>query len=199
MTEAEQRVLGSVSIEEPWALVEAFSGIVREHPEEVNRAGRLIAERLRAHGVPVTCMSRASISAFRGRASVQLGDRTACEQSRPRSRRPRRRAWRGKSGHRDARPQPGRSAMRRPAPTCSAPATTRRPAWATCAVASPRIHGLLNAERIVAARGGRRRRGDRHQPRHATCTGVPPTRSGARPTWKGLPFLPTHPLSRSEP
>ena len=50
MTEAEQLVLDSVSIEEPWALVEAFSEIVREHPDEVNRAGRLIAERLQKHG-----------------------------------------------------------------------------------------------------------------------------------------------------
>lgn len=74
MTEAEQRVLDSVSIEEPWALVEAFSEIVREHPEEVNRAGRLIAERLRQHGVPVTLHEPRLYLSLPGPGSVQLGD-----------------------------------------------------------------------------------------------------------------------------
>ncbi len=50
----ETEILGATALDAPWALVEAFSHIVREHPDEVNRAGNLIAELLRAHGVPVT-------------------------------------------------------------------------------------------------------------------------------------------------
>ncbi len=76
MTEAEQRVLASVSIVEPWALVESFSEIVREHPDEVNRAGRLIAERLRRHGVPVTVHEPRLYLSLPKRASVHLGGRT---------------------------------------------------------------------------------------------------------------------------
>ncbi|HKI55776.1 MAG TPA: M28 family peptidase [Trueperaceae bacterium] len=54
MNEQEKRLLADVSLDEPWALVEAFAGIVREHPTDVNRAADVLTERLRALGVPVT-------------------------------------------------------------------------------------------------------------------------------------------------
>jgi len=76
MTDAEQDVLGSASIAEPWALVEAFSGIAREHPDEVNRAGRMIADRLRANGVPVTVHEPRLYLSLPKQASVQLAGRT---------------------------------------------------------------------------------------------------------------------------
>ena len=53
MTELEQTVLGDISLDEPWGLIESFSAIVREHPTEVNRAADVIAKRLQNLGVPV--------------------------------------------------------------------------------------------------------------------------------------------------
>ena len=53
MTELEQTVLGDISLDEPWGLIESFSEIVREHPTEVNRAADVIAKRLQNLGVPV--------------------------------------------------------------------------------------------------------------------------------------------------
>ncbi|MEJ2665638.1 MAG: M28 family peptidase [Deinococcales bacterium] len=54
MNDLERRLLADVSLDEPWALIEQFAGIVREHPRDVNRAADVLAERLRALDVPVT-------------------------------------------------------------------------------------------------------------------------------------------------
>lgn len=50
----EAEILGVISLDAPWSLVETFAGMPRWRPEDVNRAGDLIAERLRGMGVPVT-------------------------------------------------------------------------------------------------------------------------------------------------
>lgn len=76
MTEAERLVLDGVSIDEPWPLVECFAEIVREAPEEVNRAGWLIVERLTALGVPVTAHEPKLYLSLPKSASVQVGERT---------------------------------------------------------------------------------------------------------------------------
>lgn len=54
MNELERELLSEVSLDEPWSLIETFAGIVREHPNEVNRAADLLAARLQRNGVPVT-------------------------------------------------------------------------------------------------------------------------------------------------
>ena len=54
MSAAIDRVLEDVSLEAPWALVEAFSTMPRWAPQDVARAGDDIARRLEAVGVPVT-------------------------------------------------------------------------------------------------------------------------------------------------
>lgn len=53
----ETRLLESVSLTAPWALVESFAGLHRWKPEDVNSAGELIAERLRGLGISVTMHS----------------------------------------------------------------------------------------------------------------------------------------------
>jgi len=50
----EQGVLDAITIEHSWPLIEDFSKIVREHPDECNHAADIIAARLGALGVPVT-------------------------------------------------------------------------------------------------------------------------------------------------
>ena len=54
MTDAERRLLDAIDMNVPWELVETFASRPRVHPTDVNDAADLIAERLRAHGVPVT-------------------------------------------------------------------------------------------------------------------------------------------------
>lgn len=54
MDDLERSLLADVSLDEPWALIEQFAGIVREHPRDVNRAADVLAGRLRALDVPVT-------------------------------------------------------------------------------------------------------------------------------------------------
>lgn len=52
MSSLEEKVRASVTIDEPWALVERFSTLVRESGTEDERtAANYIAERLAAHGV----------------------------------------------------------------------------------------------------------------------------------------------------
>ncbi|MCC7425730.1 MAG: M28 family peptidase [Alphaproteobacteria bacterium] len=54
LTSTEKSVLGQITIAHSWPLIEEFSTIVREHPDECNRAAESIAARLRKLGVPVT-------------------------------------------------------------------------------------------------------------------------------------------------
>lgn len=52
VTPLETRLLESVSLDAPWALVESFAGLHRWKPEDVNTAGEMIGERLRKLGIP---------------------------------------------------------------------------------------------------------------------------------------------------
>jgi hypothetical protein len=47
-------LLASARLDDAWPLVEQFSTIRREHPDDCNRAAQIIIEKLRAHGVPVS-------------------------------------------------------------------------------------------------------------------------------------------------
>ena len=53
MTRDENLIAGA-TLDDAWPIVEAFSKIRREHPDDGNRAISLVVDRLRAHGVPVT-------------------------------------------------------------------------------------------------------------------------------------------------
>ena len=54
MTRDESSVLASATLDGAWPIVELFSSIRREHPDDGNRAIATIIERLRQHGVPVS-------------------------------------------------------------------------------------------------------------------------------------------------
>ncbi|WP_270933633.1 M28 family peptidase [Falsiroseomonas oryzae] len=73
MTAFEDRLLNQVSLDAPWELVEAFSRTPRWMPEDVNRAGGMIADRLRALGVPVTLHEPEIYLAVPLSASVEAG------------------------------------------------------------------------------------------------------------------------------
>lgn len=51
---SESKILAQAGLDVAWELVETFSGMPRWRPEDVNVAGDLIADRLRALGIPVT-------------------------------------------------------------------------------------------------------------------------------------------------
>ncbi len=53
MNENEKQLLGSATIDHAWPLVELFSTIRREHPDDCNRAAQHLIDRLKALGVPV--------------------------------------------------------------------------------------------------------------------------------------------------
>ena len=54
MTKDEASLIAGATLDDAWPIIEAFSQIKREHPDDGNRAISLIVERLRQHGVPVT-------------------------------------------------------------------------------------------------------------------------------------------------
>ena len=54
LSEPEAAALASASLDHAWPLVELFSTIRREHPDDGNRAALHIVERLKTLGVPVT-------------------------------------------------------------------------------------------------------------------------------------------------
>lgn len=81
MTELESDILNDISLAEPWSLIEDFSQIVREHPEQVNRAAELIAERLRRHDVPVTMHEMKLYLSLPVHAEVKAGGK--CFRAKP--------------------------------------------------------------------------------------------------------------------
>ncbi len=50
----ESKIIAQAKLDHAWDLVETFSGMPRWKPDDVNTAGDMIADRLRALGVPVT-------------------------------------------------------------------------------------------------------------------------------------------------
>ncbi len=69
----ETKMLADLSMAAPWALVEAFSRHPRWRPEDVNTAADMIAERLRALGVPVTVHAPEIYLSIPLTASVEAG------------------------------------------------------------------------------------------------------------------------------
>jgi hypothetical protein len=53
LTNDETDLIASARLDDAWPLVELFSTLRREHPDDGNRAALHIIERLRALGVPV--------------------------------------------------------------------------------------------------------------------------------------------------
>ncbi|MEX2642907.1 MAG: M28 family peptidase [Acetobacterales bacterium] len=76
MTDDESALLADVTIDAPWALVEAFSKIVREHPRDCNRAADLLVKQLDGLGVPVTVHAPKLYLSLPGTASVEADGKT---------------------------------------------------------------------------------------------------------------------------
>lgn len=62
-----------VNMDVPWGLVNAFAHQHREKPEDANRGAEMIAEVLRAHGIPVTMHTPKLFLSLPGPASVTAG------------------------------------------------------------------------------------------------------------------------------
>jgi N-acetylated-alpha-linked acidic dipeptidase len=62
--------LDSVSLTEPWGLIERFTTLRREHPDDVRTAAREIVARLERHGIPVVVHEPELFLSLPGRASV---------------------------------------------------------------------------------------------------------------------------------
>ena len=69
----EQAVLESITLDVPWGLIERFTTLRREHPNDVRTAAAEITSRLEAHGVPFELFEPEIFLSLPGHASVQLG------------------------------------------------------------------------------------------------------------------------------
>ncbi len=76
LTEAQTSALDSISLDLPWPLIERFSTLQREHPDDVRVAAEEISARLRAHGVPVEVHDPEVFLSLPGAASLTAGDFT---------------------------------------------------------------------------------------------------------------------------
>ena len=76
ISSAEQAILDAANLTAPWELIEQFSVLKREDPEDVSRAADLIAERLARHGVPVEVHRPELFLSIPKSASVTVGDVT---------------------------------------------------------------------------------------------------------------------------
>jgi N-acetylated-alpha-linked acidic dipeptidase len=75
--DGERELVERVRIDDAWALVEAFSGLVRESGTEDELAAvRLVTSRLEAWGIPHTVHRPELLISLPGRASLTVGDRT---------------------------------------------------------------------------------------------------------------------------
>jgi hypothetical protein len=68
--------LSDISLNEPWSLIERFTTLRREHPDDVRVACDEIVARLRKHGVPVEVHDPEVFLSLPGKASVQAGNTT---------------------------------------------------------------------------------------------------------------------------
>jgi N-acetylated-alpha-linked acidic dipeptidase len=73
---AQKSALAEVSLDEPWSLIERFTTLRREHPDDVRTAADEIVARLRKHGVPVDVHDPELFLSLPGKGSVKAGDVT---------------------------------------------------------------------------------------------------------------------------
>ncbi len=65
--------LADVSLDAPWPLIERFTTLRREHPDDVKTAADEIVARLQAHGVPVEVHVPELFLSLPGKASISTG------------------------------------------------------------------------------------------------------------------------------
>jgi N-acetylated-alpha-linked acidic dipeptidase len=66
-------LLADISLDAPWALIERFATLKREHPDDVRTAAREIAQRLESYGLPVTLHEPELYLSLPGAAQVTVG------------------------------------------------------------------------------------------------------------------------------
>ncbi|MFN8582984.1 MAG: M28 family peptidase [Gemmatimonadaceae bacterium] len=76
LTSAQSTVLSSISLDAPWGLIERFTTLRREHPDDVRTAAEEIVARLRQHGVPVEVHNPVIYLSLPGKASIAAGGAT---------------------------------------------------------------------------------------------------------------------------
>src|SRR5439155_433960 len=76
LTSELKSALDDISLDEPWSLIERFTTLKREHPDDVRIAADEIFSRLARHGVPVVMHEPELFLSLPGAASITLGDRT---------------------------------------------------------------------------------------------------------------------------
>jgi hypothetical protein len=64
--------LNDISLDEPWSLIERFTTLRREHPDDVRTACDEIVARLRKHDVPVEVHDPEVFLSLPGKASVSV-------------------------------------------------------------------------------------------------------------------------------
>ena len=72
----ESAIVGDISLDAPWELVETFSRTPRWKPEDVNAGAEMIAERLRGLGVPVTVHEPTVFLSIPYEASLEIDGRS---------------------------------------------------------------------------------------------------------------------------
>ena len=72
----EQQILDTISLDEPWGLVESFATFKREHPDDVNRGMDEVVSRLQRHGVDVKVHQPDLYLSVPGQARVEVNGRT---------------------------------------------------------------------------------------------------------------------------
>jgi hypothetical protein len=68
--------IDSISLDEPWSLIERFTTLRREHPDDVRAAANEIVARLKKLGVPVDVHDPELFLSLPGAGSVRCGDAT---------------------------------------------------------------------------------------------------------------------------
>jgi hypothetical protein len=76
LTSVEKRLSAEIGLEAPWGLIEAFSGMPRWKPADVNRGADLIISRLRKLGIPVTVHDPEIFLSIPFESSVTAGGKT---------------------------------------------------------------------------------------------------------------------------
>lgn len=72
LKDIERQIVSEIAIDEPWSLVETFSQLRREHPDEVNRGMDCVVDRLTRLGVASTVYQPEIYLSQPGRAHVAL-------------------------------------------------------------------------------------------------------------------------------
>ncbi len=76
LTDAQNAALASISLDAPWALIDRFTTLRREHPTDVKVAADEIVTRLRQYDVPVDVHEPTIFLSLPGKASIASGGAT---------------------------------------------------------------------------------------------------------------------------